>query len=390
MNNTITGISRRGCLKTALVGMGGLALAGSALAQATSGASTLTVGMVRPLTGPLRGVAEGYMETVKALFEATNAQGGINGARLELSVLDDAGDPGRTAAQVRAMAARPEVVALIGTAGTGNVLGCVPILQEARLPMVGPFSGSDALRTAQNRGIFHVRASYDDEIETLVQTMAARHPTGRAVVMYQDDPFGNGAYGTFLKYISGQAPQMSVNAFKFERASGNLADPQGAINALKSADGVLLIAAPRAANRLLAVSRQQRSTATVYSLSVVDAIAMVKDAGVALAAGVLITQVMPNPKKSSTKVAREYRALAEKSGLALTYVGMEAFVATKVLIEALRHVKAPVTRDKVWSALEDLGRIDLGGFPLQYSKTSHAGSKFVDLSMISPSGSVID
>lgn len=381
------GISRRSCVLSALAG---LAFAHHGAIAQTSTPTAVTIGMVRPMSGPLKAVAEGYMETVRATLESVNAQGGISGTRLNLNVLDDVGDPARTAAHAKTLAATPDVVAVLGIAGTGNILGAVPALQESRLPLIGPFSGAEALRTDKFRGIFHIRASYDDEIETLVETMAGRHPTGRAVVMFQDDPFGNGAYGTFLKFASGLAPQMKVSAFKFDRTSGDLADPQGVISALKSADGVLLIAAPRAAAKLLAVSRQQRSTATVYTLSVVDALGLVKEVGASVASGVLITQVMPNPKKSTTRLAREYRQLAEAARLPLSYAGMEGFVATRVLLEALRRIKGPIARDKVYAALEEFGRVDLGGFPIQYGKTSHSGSKFVDLSMISPSGSVID
>jgi branched-chain amino acid transport system substrate-binding protein len=381
------GISRRSCVLSALASLS--ILSHSALAQ-TTGAGTVSIGMVRPMSGPLKAVAEGYMETVRAALDAVNAQGGLSGAKLELVALDDAGDPARTAAQAKVLAAASDVVAVLGIAGTGNVLGAAPILQDAKLPLIGPFTGTEALRSAQYRSIFHVRAGYDDEIETLVQTMAARHPTGRAVVMYQDDPFGNGTYGTFLKFSSGLAPQMKVSAFKFDRASGDLADPQGVIAALKNADGVLLLAAPKAAAKLLAVSRQQRNTATVYTLSVVDALGLVKEVGPAMASGVLISQVMPNPKKSTAKLAREYRQLAESARLPLSYAGMEGYVAVRVLLETLHRVKAPITRDKVFAALDDLGRVDLGGFTIQYSKNSRSGSKFVDLSMISPSGSVID
>ncbi len=381
------GISRRSCVLSALGGLG--VFSHNALAQ-TAGASTVSIGMVRPMSGPLKAVASGYMETVRAALEAANAQGVLPGVKLDLVVLDDVGETARTAAQAKVLAAAADVVAVLGIAGTGNVMGAAPVLQDAKLALIGPFTGTDALRGSQYRNIYHVRASYDDEIESLVQTMAARHPTGRAVVMYQDDPFGNGTYGTFLKFASGLAPQMKVSAFKFDRTSGDLADPQGVLTALKDADGVLLLAAPRAAAKLLAVARQQRSTATVYTLSVVDALGLVKDVGPAIASGVLITQVAPNPKKSTAKLAREYRQLAETARLPLSYAGMEGYIAARVLLEALRRIKAPITRDKVLSALEDFGRVDLGGFTIQYSKSARNGSKFVDLSMISPSGSIID
>jgi ABC-type branched-subunit amino acid transport system substrate-binding protein len=346
--------------------------------------------MVRPLTGPLKGVAEGYMETVQATLEQINAQGGVSGQKLSLLALDDVGDPAQTAAQAKVLAGNPAVLAVLGIAGTGNVLAAAPALSEAKLALVGPFSGAAALRTPSFRHIYHVRASYDDELDALVDTMAARYPRGRAVVLYQDDPFGAGAYGTFLKAASGRAPFLAISAFKFDRATGDLLDVAGAQSAAKGADAVLVVAAPKSAAKQLAMVRAQSRTATVYMLSVVDALALVREVGATTAAGVLITQVFPNPKKSNTKLARDYRAAIEKAGLPLSYAGLEGHVATRLLVEALGRIKGAPTREKVIAALDDLGRIDLGGFPLNLAKGNRAGSRFVDLSLISPSGSVID
>jgi hypothetical protein len=125
-------------------------------------------------------------------------------------------------------------------------------------------------------------------------------------------------------------------------------------------------------------------------LSVVDALALVREVGAATASGVLITQVMPNPKKSSTRVARDYRTAIEKTALPLSYAGLEGFVAARLAVETLQRIKGPVTRERFNATLDELGRVDLGGFVLQFGKGNHAGSRFVDLSLISPSGSVID
>lgn len=353
--------------------------------------SSVAIGMVRPLSGPLKDVAQGYLETVRATLNVVNAQGGIHGTRLDLVALDDVGDPKRTAEQARVLVSNPSVVAVAGIAGTDNVIGAAPVLQAGGLALVGPFTGSERLHNVtQYRNIFHVRASYRDEIDVLGGTIVARHARGQIVVFYQDDAFGQGAYTTFGHYVARTAPNMKVSAFMFDRNTGHVANPQAASLALQNADGVLLLAAPRSAVQLLAMTRQQRSSATVYTLSVVDALALVKGAGAKAAAGTLISQVVPNPKKSPLPLVREYRHLAETSQLPLSYAGLEGYVSIRVIIEALRRTKAPITRDKVMTALEDFGKVDLAGFSLQFTPKSHSGSRFVDTAMISPSGSIID
>ncbi len=46
-----------------------------------------------PLTGPLGAVVKPIAEGQKALLDAVNAQGGINGASIDLLTLDDATQP---------------------------------------------------------------------------------------------------------------------------------------------------------------------------------------------------------------------------------------------------------------------------------------------------------
>lgn len=351
----------------------------------------VAIGMVRPLSGPLKDVAQGYLETVRATLNVINAQGGIHGTPIELVALDDIGDPKRTTEQAKALVNQPNVVAVAGIAGTGNVLNAAPVLQAGGLALVGPFSGSDSLHNVgKYRNIFHVRASYRDEIDTLGESIAARHARGQLVVFYQDDTFGQSAYATFGQFVTRTTPNMKVSAFKFDRNSGVLANATAATQALQTADGVLLLAAPRAAAQLLELSRKHRSTAMVYTLSVVDALGLVKAVGAKAASGTLISQVVPNPKKSPIPLVREYRHVTETSRLPLSYAGLEGYISIRVIIEALRRIKAPITRDKVMAALEDLGPLDLAGFHLQYNRTSHSGSRFVDTAMIGPTGSIID
>ena len=56
----------------------------------------------------------------------------------------------------------------------------LPIFTEARVPFVGPFTGAESLRTPHNRYIFHVRASYFDETEAIVQHLAATERATRS------------------------------------------------------------------------------------------------------------------------------------------------------------------------------------------------------------------
>lgn len=379
-------LTRRHALTTVAAATAAWALPG----RAQTAGGSLAVGIVRPYTGPLKGVAAGYVEALKALFDSVNAQGGINGSKLELVEKDDEGVPANTEKQVRALGDDPRLLAVLGIAGTGNILAAYPVLEATRLPLIGPFSGSPALREAKYRQIFHVRASYEGELEEIANNISDRAPKGKVVVLYQDDTFGAGSFAVLTARMSIKAPGVVLSGYKFDRNTGAFLDAATAQAALHQADAVVFVGAPKSVGMLLKSVRADNSRATAYTLSVVDALGLVKDVGAPVAHGLLITQVMPNPRKSSFKLVRDYRALMEATKQSMSYAGLEGYLTGRVLLDVLGRIKTAPTRDKVYAMLEDGSRMDLGGLTVSFSRKSHEGAKFVDLSMVSSTGSIID
>ncbi len=63
------------------------------------------------------------------------------------------------------------------------------MLKKYKVPLVGVFSGSDAIRAPGSENIFHTRASYNDEIMKIARLLSTLG-LHRVAVLYQDDGFG--------------------------------------------------------------------------------------------------------------------------------------------------------------------------------------------------------
>jgi hypothetical protein len=74
--------------------------------------------------------------------------------------------------------------------------------------------------------------------------------------------------------------------------------------------------------------------------------------------GVVISQVVPFPWGKGVSVVKEYQQLSAKAG----------------------------NKDYNFSAMEKMRDVDVGGFFVTYSPQNHAGSKFVDLTIIAGDG----
>jgi ABC-type branched-subunit amino acid transport system substrate-binding protein len=130
----------------------------------------------------------------------------------------------------------------------------------------------------------------------------------------------------------------------------------------------------------------------LFNISVVDASQLVKLASVPTMHGLGISQVMPFPKSESLAITREYKKLFSRHApaeAAISYTSLEEFIGAKVLVEALRRAGPSPSPEKITRALESLGNFDVGGFTVNFSPANRIGSRFVEVTVIGKSGTLL-
>jgi ABC-type branched-subunit amino acid transport system substrate-binding protein len=128
------------------------------------------------------------------------------------------------------------------------------------------------------------------------------------------------------------------------------------------------------------------SNAILYNVSFVGSKALADALGND-GIGVAISQVVPFPWGTATPVVKEYQLLSAKAGHKdYNFSAIEGFLVAKVFVEGLRRTGRDLTREKFIDAVEKMQDVDIGGFFVGYSPSNHAGSKFVDLTIIARDG----
>jgi ABC-type branched-subunit amino acid transport system substrate-binding protein len=109
------------------------------------------------------------------------------------------------------------------------------------------------------------------------------------------------------------------------------------------------------------------------------------------ARGVIVSQVMPYPFAANTLIAGEYLAAGRASGEAKfepNYSSFEGYVAAKTFLEGLRRAGGNPNQETLIAGLESMREHNLGGFFVDFNPQKHAGSRFVDLTILTQDGRV--
>ncbi|MBR0566198.1 ABC transporter substrate-binding protein [Azoarcus sp. L1K30] len=356
-----------------------LLIATSAWSQQGVSDDTITLGHSGALSGPLSELNKEYLSGAMLLFDQINARGGINGRKIELVTLDDGYNPERAAENVHRLIEKNQVLALFGCFGTGPSLKSIPVASAAKVPYFAPYTGADATRTPMNPMVFHLRASYSQEIEKMVDHLANIGVKSFAVV-HHADPFG-------------QAGLDAANAAMIRRglpaptAAPIASDGSNAVEAVQkvaaaNSAAVIMVTAGNSSPAFIRALLASNYRPMLYGLSVISSRQLIRELG-EQANGLVIAQVVPSPFRVDYPIVRDYRQLADKAGQSYSYTALEGYIAARSFAEGLRRGGRDLTRDKLVSALESLGDWDAGGLKLGFSSRSRTGLNFVDLAIIS-------
>jgi branched-chain amino acid transport system substrate-binding protein len=354
---------------------------GALLHGAVQAQGSWVIGQSAPLSGSNAAFGQDIRDGALAYFKTVNAQGGVAGAPIELVSLDDqnqrklAGENATKLLQTRGL------VALFGYASATLSLDAMPQAEKAGVLFFAPFSGANPVRKP-SPVVHTLRASYGDELEKMLAFWTSLGMK-QVVVVHYDDEVGLQNFGVVKDYLARQGKQ--PQAFALER-NARIDDARFAqLVALKPEviiNTVLSGPAAEISKRLVA----QGLFVPMSSLSFVGAQQYIDAAGEA-AAGVSISQVVPNTA-ASLPVVRECARALQDAGVtkAMNSTHLEACIAAKVLTEAMRRSRKPGDARALLAALRSLGSYDTGGFTVSYGPDQNHGSKYVELGMVTRGG----
>ncbi len=363
-------------------------LAALSLCASAATAKDLVVAQIAPFGGNLAVAGRDFNLGALIAFDEVNLAGGVNGNPVRLVSRDDGYRPADTVRHLATLVETEAPVALIGLWGAESVRALLAdkTLERAGLAVVGVRSGDTLLRS--EKFLFHLRASYRDEVMRMVEQVATMS-IKRVAVVHDDEAFGRESLSVAREGLKARGIELTAVA-ALKRDSLEVGP---AITTVLDAQpqAVFVLATTNSAAAFIKPFRQRRNTAFVLTMSSVEADNLVSQITPEFARGVSVAQSVPNPYKATAPVARSMRNRMQSLGIAderANFASLEGYISARIVIEALKRVGRDPKPSQVAGALESMRNFDLGGFVVDFGPGKHEGSHFVDLSVISADGKV--
>jgi branched-chain amino acid transport system substrate-binding protein len=207
-------------LHAAVIAAAALALTSStALAQKkydTGATDTeIKIGNIMPYSGPAS--AYGVIgKTEQAYFTKINAEGGINGRKINFITYDDGYSPPKAVEQARKLVESDEVLLIFNSLGTPSNSAIQKYLNAKKVPQLFVATGATKWNDPKDfPWTMGWQPSYQSEARIYAKYIMKEKPEGKIAVLYQNDDFGKD-YLKGLKDGLGSKASMMVAEESYE------------------------------------------------------------------------------------------------------------------------------------------------------------------------------
>jgi branched-chain amino acid transport system substrate-binding protein len=157
-----------------------------------SGASDteIKIGNIMPYSGPAS--AYGVIgKTEEAYFKKINAEGGINGRKINFISYDDAYSPPKTVEQARKLVESDEVLLVFNPLGTPSNSAIQKYLNTKKVPQLFVATGATKWNDPKNfPWTMGWQPNYQSETQIYAKYILKNKPNAKIAVLYQNDDYG--------------------------------------------------------------------------------------------------------------------------------------------------------------------------------------------------------
>ena len=210
--------SRLGAFSAALVILAASGSAALAQKKYDVGATDteIKIGNIMPYSGP----ASSYGvigKTEDAYFRKINAEGGINGRKINFISYDDGYSPPKTVEQARKLVESDEVLFIFNSLGTPPNSAIHKYMNEKKVPQLFIATGATKWNDPKNfPWTMGWQPNYQSEARIYAKYILRERPNAKIAVLYQNDDYGKDYLKGFKDGLGDKAASMIVAEESYE------------------------------------------------------------------------------------------------------------------------------------------------------------------------------
>lgn len=364
-------IARRAILMSAAA----LTLSATVFAGGAQAADPVKVGILLSLSGPAAPFGIPERDIIKILLDKANAEGGINGHKLEAVYHDDQSNPTEAARGATRLIRQEKVQVILGPATGSSTLAIGPIAAQAKVPILAPVATQSVTNTSHSffPWLFRTAPASAVTMQAMMEKIVFKPNIKRVAIMHQEDAYGKDESDLAHKLIKEKGGLEIVTTASAPLSATDLTPAATRIRNAQPDIVLLLTSAPAMGGAFARAAEQAQLKAPILgSLSInqkpfLDAAGKSAEGMMSVSLG---NWFEPNEKQKALGLLLK-EAGKEPAGYA-EIIGSSAFMT---LAEGLRRVQGPVTGEKLRDAIESICDYDgtYSDGKLCYTKDQHDG-----------------
>ena len=297
----------------------------------------------------------------------------LKNKKIEFLTYDDKYEPELTIENINKLIFEDKVFTLFGLVGTPTVKRVLPILYDENIPLFSAFTGASFLRDNYNENFINFRASYDQEIESLMNYIIYKKNLKKIAVFYQNDDYGEEGYISVLDALK----RKNLNLVAEGSYKRNTLSITHALNEIKNAkpEVIFMVGAYKTNSLFIKKAKENENLKDVIfcNISFGDANSMINELKRlnTNTNNLIFSQVVPNYMDNSIPSVVEYQTLMKKyyPQEELGFLSLETFLSAKVLVNAISRIKGEITREKFIYMIKTTPKNLLVGIPIEFKNT---------------------
>jgi branched-chain amino acid transport system substrate-binding protein len=324
----------------------------------------IKIGNIMPYSGPLSAYAT-IGKTIAAYFNKINAEGGINGRKINFISYDDGFSPPKTVEQARKLVESDEVLLIFQSLGTPTNNAIQKYMNTNKVPQLFVATGATKFGDAKNfPWTMGWQPTYQIEGRIYAKYLLQNHPNGKIAILYQNDDSGRDYIKGLKDGLEGKIQVVAETPYE---PTDPTVDSQIITLKASGADIFFNESSPKfAAQAIKKVA--ELGWKPVHLLASISASvgSVLRPAGLENSKGILSSGYLKDPTDPTWKgdpAIKEWAAFMDKyypEGDKTSTFTVYGYLTAQTLVQVLKQCGDDLTRENVMKQAANLKDLELG------------------------------